>query len=267
MEERMKKIRSVIAPFLAAWGILSDYQLPGRIIAPFRMMVPANNVLFCLPLTGVLAALIPFLTAWIVSVVFNRTAGAVVFALLGGTLFLFKDSGRGFAFLLSYAGARISGDAPVSALVKGETRLGEVLRNPLMMLAAVIAIIFILAMLTGLFFCGKGFWLTAVLGADAFVQARLGLEIDRQTQMPFIRTSGKGIKYLAAGGIITALMELILFPGIASLGAMVILWVWFWRELPRAEEFREGLSSDWISMYGFWAGILTLLCGMGLLKG
>ena len=263
----MKKIRSLITPFLAAWGIISDYQLPGRIIAPFRMMVPANNVLFCLPLTGVLAACLPFLTAWIVSIIFNRTAGAVVFAPLGGILFFLKDSGRGFAFLLSYAGARISGEMPVSALGKGDTRLGEVLKNPLMMLSAVILIIFVLAVLSGLFFCGKGFWFTAVIGADAFVQARLGLEIDRQTQMPFIRTSGKGINYLAASGIIVGVAELIFFPGIAALGAIVILWVWFWRELPRAEEFREGLSSDWISMYGFWAAMLTLLCGMGLLKG
>ena len=261
----MKQIKNVIAAMIAGWGLISDYQLPERVIAPFRMKIPSGRVLFCLPFAGVAAAMLVLIAAWSVSLIFSKVAGAIIFTIAGGALFFFKDSGSGFALLLSYAGARLKGEAPVVALGRSNASLGDVLRTPAMMLAAVIFMIFILGMLFLLFFRGAGFWFAAVIAADAFVQGRLCLENDRYTKLPFIRAPENGINYLALSGVIIAVIMLMVFPAIASLGAIVVLWVWFWRELPRAGEFEEGLTSDWITMYGFWASVLTLLCGMGLL--
>ena len=159
----------------------------------------------------------------------------------------------------------MTGEEPVVALARSESRLGELLKNSVMMFAAMIFMMFIVGMLFLLFFRGCGFWFAAVGAADAFVQGRLGLENDRRTRLPFIRAPKNGINYLAASGIVIALVMLLAFPAVASLGAIVVLWVWFWRELPRAGEFEGGLASEWITMYGFWAAVLTLLCGMGLL--
>lgn len=261
----MKQIHVAVAAMIAAWGLISDYQLPAKVVAPFRMMVPAAKVLFCLPLAPAAAAILVWIIAGCASLILNPVAGAIVFAVLGGTLFFFKDSGSGFSLLLSYAGARLSGEEPVVALGRADSRLGEQLKNPVMMFASVIFMIFILGMLFLLFFRGAGFWFAAVVAADGLVQGRLCLENDRHTGMPFIRAPRNGIRYLAASGIIMALVMLAVFPAIASLGAIVVLWVWFWRELPGSVEFEGGLTSEWITMYGFWASVLTLLCGMGLL--
>ena len=261
----MKQIRNAVAAMIASWGLISDYQLPTSVIAPFRMKVPTTRVLFCLPLAGAFAALLVWIAAGCVSLLFNRVAGAIAFTVAGGALLFFKDSGSGFSLLLSYAGSRLKGEEPVVALGRSDSSLGDVLRTPVMMLAAVICMIFILGMLFLLFFRGAGFWFVAVAAADAFVQGRLCLENDRNTHLPFIRAPRNGINYLAASGIILALVMLMVFPAIASLGAIVVLWVWFWRELPGAGEFEEGLTSEWITMYGFFASVLTLLCGMGLL--
>ena len=116
-----------------------------------------------------------------------------------------------------------------------------------------------------LFYRGAGFWLAAVTGADALVQGRLCLEPDRRTRLPFIRATRDEWNYLAASGIMIGIVLLLIFPAIASFGAMVVVWVWFWRELPGAGELEGGLTSQWITMYGFWAAVVTLLCGMGLL--
>ena len=265
MEEFMKKIRSVIAAFIASWGMISDYPLPAFVIAPFKMQIPSATVLFCFPFTGALAGAVVWLFAFFCGIVFNQLAGALIFTLLSGFLFFFKDSGRGLSLLISYAAARFSGAAPVTALQNSSSNLNVVLKSPVIILLTGVAVMVILAMFFALFYCGAGIWLAAVIGADAFVQGRLCLEPDRNSKIPFIRTSGDGVKYLAASGILLALIMVAVFPRIAALGAVVILWVWFWRELPGSDEFRNGLSPDWISMCGFWAGILTLLCGMGLL--
>ncbi|MBE6384439.1 MAG: hypothetical protein E7048_02105 [Lentisphaerae bacterium] len=261
----MNQVKFAIAALLGSWDLISDYPLPGRIIAPFRKTVSAKAILFCLPLAGALAAILVWIPACLVSMILNRVAGALFFAVAGGLLFFFKDSGSGFSLFLSYVAARLSGEAPVVALERTESRFTEILKNPVMMFTTLIFMILVLGMLFLLFYRGAGFWLAAVTGADAFVQGRLCLEPNRQTKLPFIRASRDGINYLAASGIGLAVVQLLIFPSIASLGAMVVLWVWFWRELPGAGEFESGLTSQWITMYGFWAAVLTLLCGMGLL--
>lgn len=261
----MNTVRRTVAAFIASWGMISDYPLPRFAVDPFRMQIPSTTVLFCFPLTGALAGAIPYGLALLAACFFNNLAGALIFTILGGLFFFFKDSGRGLALLVSYIAARIGGNAPVSALQHSRSNLNEVLRDPVVLLLSVVGVIVVLGMLFALFYSGAGAWFMAVCAADALVQARLCLENDRNTGLPFIRSPRNGINHLAGSGIILGVLSILIFPKVAALGAVVILWVWFWRELPAADEFRAGLSSDWITMYGFWAGILTLLCGMGLL--
>lgn len=261
----MKQIRTIIAAFIASWGMISDYTLPKSLIAPFRMQIPSTTVLFCFPLCGALAGIAALIPALLASFLFNRFAGALIFTLTGAFLLYFKDSGRGLALLASYISTRLSGAPPAIAFQRCDSRLSEVLKNPVVMLLTGISVILVLGMLFALFFCGAGFWFAAVCAADALIQARLCLEPDRNTSLPFIRIPRGGEKYLAAGALCLAVVMLIIFPKIAALGAMVVLWVWFWRELPGIDEFRNGLSPDWITLCGFWAALLTLVCGMGML--
>lgn len=261
----MKTLRSIIAAFIASWGMISDYTLPKSLIAPFRMQIPSTTVLFCFPLCGALAGLIALLPGVLLSIFFSHFAGALVFALTGALLLYFKDSGRGLALLFSYISSRLSGAPPAIAFQNCDNRLSEVLKNPLIMLLSVISVIIVLGMLFALFYRGAGIWFAAVAAADALVQAKLCLEPDRNTNVPFIRVARGGEKYLTVSAILLAVVMLCIFPKVAALGAIVVLWVWFWRELPGIEEFRGGLSPDWITMSGFWAALLTLLCGMGLL--
>lgn len=261
----MKKIRTLVAAFIVSWSMISDYALPGSLIAPFRMRVPSRTVLFCFPLCGALAGIAALLPALIVNMFFNRFAGALVFSLTGACWLYFKDSGRGFALLISYITSRFSGVPSSIAFQRCESRLSEVLKNPVVMLLAGISVIFVLGMLFALYFCGAGFWFVTVCAADALIQARLCLETDRNTQLPFIRIARGDEKYLGASALLLAIVMLAFFPKIAAMGAIIVLWVWFWRELPGIDEFRSGLSPDWITLSGFWAALLTLLCGMGLI--
>ncbi|MBR7139237.1 MAG: hypothetical protein IKD44_06795 [Lentisphaeria bacterium] len=261
----MKQIRSAVAAFIASWGMISDYTLPKAVIAPFRMQIPSKTVLFCFPFCGALAGVLALLPALLIGSFFNRFAGALVFTLAGALLLFFKDSGRGLALLVSYVGTRFSGSPPALAFQHCDNRLSEVLKNPVVMLMTGIFVIIVLGMLFALFYRGAGFWFIAVSAADAVVQARLCLEPDRNTKIPFIRIAKGGEKYLAVSSLILALIMMCVFPKVAALGAFVVLWVWFWRELPGINEFSSGLSSDWITLGGFWAAVLTLLCGMGML--
>ena len=261
----MTKIRRIIAAFLVAWGMISDYTLPRSIISHFRMQIPTKLVLFCFPLTGVAAGVIASIPALFVSLLFNRLAGALVFTFCGALLLFFRDSGRGLALLASYINARMTGVPPAIAFQRCDSSLANVLRNPVVMLFTGIGIMLILGMLFALFYRGAALWLAAVCGADAMVQARLCLESDRNSKLPFIQGGAKGHNALAVSSVILAVLLLLIFRKIAALGVFVVLWVWFWRELPGAEEFRDGLSPDWITLSGFWAALITLLCGMGLL--
>ncbi len=265
MEDFMKNLRSVIAAFIISLGMMSDYTLPKSLIAPFRMQIPSTRVLFCFPLCGALAGLAALLPGVLVSIFFNHFAGALIFSLAGACWLYFKDSGRGLALLFSYFSSRLSGAPPAIALQHCDNRLSEVLKNPLIMMLCIISVILVLGMLFALFYRGAGVWFAAVAAADALVQARLCLEPDRNTALPFIRVAPGGERSLAFSAVLLAVVMLCIFPKVATLGAIVVLWVWFWRELPGIEEFRSGLSSDWITMCGFWAALLTLLCGMGLL--
>ena len=261
----MNPVKVVIAALLSSWDLISDYQLPAKVIAPFRKKVSVRSILFCLPLVGALSGILVWILSCLVGGILNRLTGALFFAVAGGILFFFKDSGSGFSLFLSYAAARLRGEEPVVALGRTESRLPEILKNPVMMFSALLFMILVLGMLFLLFYRGAGFWLAAVTGADALVQGRLCLEPDRRTRLPFIRATREEWNYLAASGIMIGIVLLLIFPAIASFGAMVVVWVWFWRELPGAGELEGGLTSQWITMYGFWAAVVTLLCGMGLL--
>lgn len=262
----MNNFKTAVAAFIAAWKMLVDYPLPDRIVAPFRnMRIPTEQVIFAFPFAGILIALIPLIISWAVVLLFNRLAGALCFMLLGGGVLFFKDSGRGFALLISYAGKRLSGASSMEALEACDPRIESVLRNPVQMFAAIIFSIFLLCMLFALFFCGAGIWFAGVMAADALVQGRLCMKNSRATGVPFISVPASRSYLLAAGGVITGVILLGIFPKIAALGAIVIVWVWFWRELPESDEFNRNLSADWISLCGFWAAVLMLLCGMGLI--
>ncbi|MBO5792970.1 MAG: hypothetical protein J6S54_10950 [Lentisphaeria bacterium] len=261
----MKQIKSVIAAFIASWGMISDYTLPQAVIAPFRMQIPSTTVLVCFPLCGALAGLLALLPALLLGGIFNRFAGALLFTLTGAFLLFFKDSGRGLSLLVSYVTTRLSGAPPAIAFQHCSCRLSDVLKNPVVMLLTGIFVIAVLGMLFALFYRGAGLWLAAISAADAIVQARLCLEPDRNSKISFIRIARGGERYLAVSSLILAVIMLSIFPRVAALGAMVVLWVWFWRELPGSNEFSNGLSADWITLSGFWAAVLTLLCGMGML--
>ena len=261
----MNQIRTAVAALIAAWGLISDFQLPRSFIQRFRMKVPAVNVLVSMPWVGMAAGFLVLAAAWLVRLIFNPSAGALVFALAGTLLFFLKDSGRGFSLLLSYAANRFTGEPAVTALNRADSRLTELLKNPVLLLISVITVVLVLGMLFMLFYRGAGLWFAAVIGADALIQARLCLETDRNTRMPFLHTAGKGRSRLGASAATAAVLMLICFPAVAALGAIVILWVWFWRELPNSGEFQDGWSADWVTMYGFGGSLITLLCGMGLL--
>jgi|GEM_PF-1554893 len=262
----MIQVKDFVADFIAAWNMLVDRPLP-RIAGPLGAgKATSGGVLICFPLIGlVLGAL----TAWIASLAqacLSRFAGAFVFALLAGALFWFKDSGRGLAMLISYAAGRFSGMESSRALDEASPRMESSLGSPVVMMFSAVGIMAMLGMLFALFYRGAGAWFPAILAADAFVQARLCLLPTRRTGQPLLRTRGsREIGFLAAAGIVSALLMLVIFSRIAALGAMVIIWVWFWRELPESEEFKRGITPDWISLWGFWAAVLMLVCGMGLL--
>lgn len=262
----MNQVKVSAAALIAAWGMLVDQPLPKWLVAPFKnMRIPTEKVLLAFPFAGVLIAAVPLIIGGVVSIIFNRMAGGLCFALLGGTVLLFKDSGRGIALLLSYAAKRISGTTASDALEECDHHIENVLRNPLLMFAAVILSVVLLCMLFALFFCGAGVWFASVLAADALVQGRLCLKNSRSTGVPFIFVPAERSYLLAVSGGIIAVLSLIIFPKIAALGAVVIVWVWFWRELPESDEFSRNLDADWITLCGFWAAVLMLLCGMGLL--
>ena len=262
----MIQVKNCIADFTAAWNMLVDRPLP-RIAGPLgKGRATSGGVLICFPLIGLVLG---FLTVWIASLLqmcLSPFAGAFVFTLLAGALLWIKDSGRGLAMFISYAARRLSGMESSQALETASPRMEISLGSPVVMMFSAVGIVAMLGMLFALFYRGAGSWFPAILTADAFVQARLCLLPGRRTGQPLLRTHGtREICTLAVAGIASALLMLLIFPRIAALGAVVIIWVWFWRELPESEGFRRGIAPDWISLWGFWAAVLMLVCGMGLL--
>ena len=263
----MNQVKKTIAAFIAAWDMLVDHPLP-KISGPLgkKSKVSPGLVLLFFPVTGLVIGLLPLLAGGFAHLIFNRFAGAFVFAFLGAVIFWYKDSGRSISMLISYAAARISGLSAADALENADSSLGNVLKNPVILMFAVVGQVLVLAMLFALYWGGAGLWLPAVFAADTFVQGRLCLEPDRNSGRAFIRTAEpEGRSFLAGAGLVIALAALLVFPRIAALGAFVVIWVWFWRELPESADFKQGIAPDWISLWGFWAAVLMLVCGMGLL--
>lgn len=262
----MIQVRNFIADFIAAWNMLSDRPLPAAAGALGSGKTTSGGILACFPLIGMVLGLLTTGIAVLAQSCLSRFAGAFLFMLLAGALLWFKDSGRGLSMLISYAARRFSGMAGSRALDAASPRMENSLGSPAVMMFSAVGIVAMLGMLFALFYRGAGLWFPAILTADALVQARLCLLPDRQTGSPFLRSSGSQELFsLAVAGIAAAVIMLILFPRIAALGAVVIVWVWFWRELPESADFKSGIASDWISLWGFWAAVIMLICGMGLL--
>ena len=262
----MIQVKDVAADFTAAWNMLSDRPLP-KISGPLGGgKATSGGILVCFPLIGLVSGFLTVGIASLFQACLSRFAGAFVFMLLAGAVLWFKDSGRGLSMLISYAARRLSGMESFRALDAASPRMEVSLGSPAVMMFSAVGLVATLGMLFALFYRGAGLWFPALLTADAFVQARLCLLPDRRTGNPFIRSSDpREISCLAAAGIASAVLMLVIFPQIAALGAVVIVWVWFWRELPEKADFRQGIASDWISLWGFLAAVLMLICGMGLL--
>ena len=259
-------VKTVIADFIAAWNMLSDRALP-RIPGPLGTgKATSAGVLVCFPLIGLVSGFLTVAVALLAQMCMSRFAGAFVFMLLAGAVLWFKDSGRGLSMLISYAARRFSGMTSSRALDAASPGMENSLGSPMVMMFSAVGIVALLGMLFALFYRGAALWFPAVLTADALVQARLCLLTDRRTGSPFLRNTAPGdMLYLAAAGIAAAVLMLVIFPRIAAFGAAVIVWVWFWRELPESPELKSGIAADWISLWGFWAAVLMLICGMGLL--
>ena len=97
----MNPVKVVIAALLSSWDLISDYQLPAKVIAPFRKKVSVRSILFCLPLVGALSGILVWILSCLVGGILNRLTGALFFAVAGGILFFFKDSGSGFSLFRS----------------------------------------------------------------------------------------------------------------------------------------------------------------------
>ena len=262
----MIQVKAFLADFIAAWDMLADRPLP-RIPGPLGAGKPTpGGVLICFPLIGMVVGFLTVGIASLAQMCLSRFAGAFIFMLLAGALLWIKDSGRGLAMLISYAARRFSGMESSRAVSAASPRMDHSLASPVVMLFSAVGIVAMLGMLFALFYRGAGLWFPALLTADALVQARLCLLPDLRTGRPFLRVPGPGgFLNLAVAGICAAVLMLIIFPRIAALGAVVIIWVWFWRELPESGDFKRGIAADWISLWGFWAAVLMLICGMGLL--
>ena len=261
----MNQVKKPFAAVAAAWGLLVDRPLPTPDGASGVRPSPMG-VLVAFPLVGVLLGLFPLVVSGVIALFFNRLAGALFFAFAAAALLWGKDSGRGMALLISYVAARLEGSGPPEALEKADGSLELVLQRPVVMFFSLVAAMASVGMLFVLYYRGAGVWFIAVTTADAFVQGRLCLENDRKTGKPFIRVPGeKGRIHLALAGSLIALLLLLAFPKIAAFVAVAVVWLWFWRELPGGGCFRQGVSADGISLSGFWAAQLMLICGMGLL--
>lgn len=218
----MNQIKIAAAAVIAAWGILVDCRLPQWLTAPFKSMrIPSELVLAAFPVTGVIIALVPLFIAGVVSLLFNNVAGALIFALAGGAVLLFKDSGRGAVLLLSYIGQRVSGSSAAEALENCDSSPANLLRNPVYMFYAVISAMIVFCMLFVLFFYGAGIWFAGAMAADALVQGRLCLKRNRATGVPFILVPEKrGNFFLAAVSVVIGVILLAIFPRIAALGGV-----------------------------------------------
>ncbi len=259
-------VKTVIADFIAAWNMLSDRALPGISRSLGGGKATSGGILVCFPLIGLVLGFLTVGIALLFQACLSRFAGAFIFMLLAGAVLWIKDSGRGLSMFISYAARRLSGMESSRAYETASPRMEVSLGSPVVMMFSAVGIVGALGMLFALFYRGAGLWFPALLTADALVQARLCLLPDRRTGRPFLRSSDpREISCLAAAGIFSAVLMLVIFPRIAALGAIVIIWVWFWRELPERTDFEQGIASDWISLWGFWAAVLMLICGMGLL--
>ena len=232
-------VKAFLADFIAAWNMLADRPLPA-IPGPLGTgRTTPGGILLCFPLIGLAAGFLTVGIALLVQTFLSRFAGAFVFMLLAGMLFWIKDSGRGLAMLISYASRRLSGMESSRALDSASSRMEDSLGSPAVMMFSAVGIVAMLGMLFALFYRGAGLWFPAILTADTFVQARLCLLPDRRTREPFLRIPGPREQlFLAVAGIAAAVLMLIIFPRIAALGAVIIVWVWFWRELPDSGQSR-----------------------------
>ena len=247
----------------AVWEMLVDFPLP----PVFRGSASPEPemLLLAFPLVGAVLGLIPVLAGALTGMLFNRIAGAVIFALAAGIVLGFKDSGRGVLLLSSFVTRLMAKESRQEALRELRHDAGVLDAQPAAIFVTLFAVVE-LGILFLLSFYGAQWWIVAVAVAGATVQGVLATE-PRSGGRPGLIPQAeekKGFSWFSAG--VLFLFLLLRFPRPAALlaGVAVFLLVRFF-----IRDFRDaagGVDADFITLGGAVTESAVLLLGLGVLN-
>jgi len=255
---KMRNDRQLVAGALEAWRILTDLPLPKGWLREDSAPVTGARVLIWFPLLGAGFGAAIAAAGWLFTMVSNRYAGAVLFAVLTLLFMLFKDSGRAVLLVVSQLLNLLDGKKFAPALDAASSDRGELDRRFGMPLAAVLAAaVLLMAFLIGMY-GGKGALIPLFAGAFA-TQGELAAELAPEAGgIADPERSGRRLMWIVAA--LAALVSLAFLPTATAFGVLIVVLI----NLTLKEHLRKNLPelrADTVTWLGAAAELSLLACG------
>lgn len=235
-------VEKLFSAVYSAWDQLLDFPKPqflsGSRDDDRRNELTAGAFLFLGWVSGAAVALISALSSWI----FNRAAGAVVFAVLSWAVLTFKDSGRGDNTLNRWLCGKLCGK-----------RCFEEMEELLRVMPAVVKLL----VLIFIGWNGGFFYLTLVLTGAFGIQAALALNADCTTE--FFDRGENAVKFFRTMLIVLLVFSFV-FSRVGTLAAAVICGAVYMFSLKTLKS--SGFSGSSISLAGTAAEWCLLAGGL-----
>lgn len=192
------------------------------------------------PLLGWLLGMFITLAGLLVAWIFNVYAGAIVFAVLGWLLFLYRDSGRSDAVFGAFMTGKLPGD-----------EIQWKITMPIILMAGRVALLMFL------FFHGKMWHLPFVTGGVFTLEALLTM--DGNFMPPLLDDTPESRRNMAAMALVMALVSFVLSPMSTAIGTAFFMIIW---RLAQRKSDLNGTDLQQITLVGGGAGWGLLLAGI-----
>jgi len=259
-KNRKHSLINWFSSFVEAWEMLLDIPLPSNISKAADEDNPDPvKVLCCFTLTGIVAGVAFYLTAWLLSILSGRAA-AVMSGFLITVAYEIATKGRMISSVASFTENLFSFENKSDAILKLDDnfRKSRNIFGTIGMVSLFTARMFSIGFIV---FSGNISWLIISMAAGFTVQAHLAILPELETEEPFIEVSGKSAYipwiFFAAACVIFGVTNL---PAAVTTGLLVFLSACLTSKY--VFDKLGGVNGPMIGILGYFTESIVLLLGL-----